>query len=171
MTYKPYLRNIHYDLHCPPPKLNDVLPILQSTWVPAGRYIRQLDRAVHQPVPQLALVRRPPLLIVRVLWLFRLIPHCVAACAGDALREGVVPVEVSESMLEEGDEGGEQGGKRGVERGLKLRVEVVDIGSELDRVAGIWMGGDEDGGGEKGRVCGDGVSVANFGGRDRSQDV
>jgi len=171
MTYELYLRNIHYDLHRPPPKLYDVLPILQPTWVPAGRYIRQLDRAVHQPVPQLALVRRPPLVVVRVLRLFWLVPHCVAARAGDALREGVVSVEVGESVLKEGNEGGEQGGEGGVERGLELRVEVVDVGSEVDRGAGTWIGGNEDRGREKGGVRGDGVSVANFGGRDGSQDT
>jgi len=50
-------------------------------------------------------------------------------------------------------------------------VEVVDVGSELDRGAGAWIQGDKDRGGEKGRMRGDGVGVADFRGRDCSQDM
>ena len=80
-------------------------------------------------------------------------------------------MEVGEGVLEEGDESGEQGGEGSVERSLELWVEVVDVRNELDRGTGTWIGRDKGRGGEKGGVRRDGISVANFGGRDGSQGM
>ena len=91
--------------------------------------------------------------------------------AGNALHEGVVTVEVGEGMFEKGDEGGEQGREGSIERGLEFGVEVIDVGGEFDRGAGAGMHGDEDRGGEKGGMRGDGIGVGGFGSRDGLQGM
>lgn len=128
-SYDANIVHVMNDLKGPPPELHKMSALFKPTWVTGDRDIRH-NRPAHDPLPLLALKRRPIREVAREIWRLWFFPLRRRRRPLDSHSRWVVRMQVRENVLEHWNTLREQLLEMAIERRV-ARVEVVYVRESL----------------------------------------